>query len=84
VDLPDPISSTKLTGIIDSIPGTILRVKGCTRVDDDENYSHFERTPNGDVFVRPYNGVPITGPKLLTIGPGSDPGFLGNLISKFK
>ena len=81
VDLPDPIDSVKLTKIIDGIPGKILRVKGCTRVDDDENYSHFERTPNGEVFVRPYNGTPITGPKLLTIGPGSDPEMLKELIS---
>ncbi len=81
VDLPDPIDSVKLTKIIDSIPQEVLRVKGCTRVDDNKHYTHFERTPNGEVFVRPYNGgEPVTGPKLLTIGPGSDPEMLKNLI----
>ena len=80
IDLPDPIDSIRLTKIIDSIPNEILRVKGCTKVDDNEYYSHFERTPSGDVFVRPYNGTPVTGPKLLTIGPGSDPHLLRSLI----
>jgi G3E family GTPase len=82
VDLPDPIDSGRLTRVINSIPSQTLRVKGCTRVDKDEHYSHFERIPNGEVFVRPYNGTPITGPKLLTIGPGSDPNFLIKLIQK--
>jgi G3E family GTPase len=81
VDLPDPISSERLTHIIDRVPTEILRVKGCTRVDDNEYYSHFERTPNGEVFVRPYNGTPVTGPKLLTIGPGSDPIKLKNIVN---
>lgn len=80
VDLPDPISSDSLTQIIDKIPQDILRVKGCTRIDSEENYTHFERTPNGDVFSRPYNGVPVTGPKILTIGPGSDPEILEEII----
>lgn len=79
VDLPDPISSEKLKNILDKIPAETIRVKGCTRLDDEENYSHFERTPNQQVYVRPYNGKPVTGPKLLTIGPGSDP----NKILKF-
>jgi G3E family GTPase len=82
VDLPDPINSERLTRIIDSVPAGILRVKGCTRVDDNSHYSHFERTPNGEVFVRSYNGIPVTGPKLLTIGPGSDPNLLLSIIDK--
>lgn len=81
VNLPDPISSEILSRIIDEVPGEILRVKGCTRVDDQENYTHFERTPSGEVFTRPYNGIPITGPKLLTIGPGSDPKILEKIIA---
>lgn len=80
VDLPDPMSSEKLSRIIDRIPPEILRVKGFTRVDDNEYYSHFERTPSGEVFVRPYNGSPIMGPKILTIGPGSDPEMLKRLL----
>ena len=80
IDLPDPMDSELLTRVIDRIPSDILRVKGCTRVDKNENYSHFERTPSGEVSVRPYRGKPITGPKLLTIGPGSDPDMLKTLI----
>ena len=84
VDIPNPINSDRLSSIIDAIPMEILRVKGCTRVDDNEHYSHFERTPSGEVFVRAYNGTPVTGAKLLTIGPGSDPRFLRELISKVE
>ena len=82
VDLPDPINFDRLSRIIDSIPAGVLRLKGCTRFDDNEHYSYFERTPSGEVFVRPYNGVPVTGSKLLTIGPGSDPVLLAKLINK--
>lgn len=80
VDLPDPISSVVLSRIIDEIPQDILRVKGCTKLDSDKNYTHFERTPNGEVFSRPYNGIPVTGAKLLTIGPGSDPKSLNEIV----
>ena len=80
VELPDPISSKKLTQIVGSISKNILRVKGCTRLDDNDFYSHFERTPTGELYIRPYNGKPVTGPKLLTIGPGSDPEILNTLI----
>jgi len=80
VDLPNPINSKRLSRIIDRVPAEILRVKGCTRVDENEHYSYFERTPDGEVFVRAYHGTPITGPKILTIGPGSDPELLRDLI----
>ena len=83
VELPDPIETDKLKKIVKDIPSHILRVKGCTRLDNDEQYSYFERTPNGDTFIRPYTaGVPITGPKILTIGPGSDPAMIKALIKK--
>jgi G3E family GTPase len=82
VDLPDPISSESLKYIMGKIPESILRVKGCTKLDDNEYYSYFERVPSGDVTVRPYHGDLITGPKLLVIGPGSDPELLQNLIQK--
>lgn len=80
VSLPDPISSERLAKIVKRIPMTILRVKGCTRLDDEEGYSYFERTPNGEAFIRPYNGSLATGARLLTIGPGSDPIVLSHLI----
>lgn len=80
VDFPDPINLQSLESIVSKVPKEILRVKGCTRIDKNEHYSHFERTPSGEVFIRSFNGTPITGPKLLTIGPGSDPEMLKALI----
>lgn len=80
IDLPDPISLERLNRIINGISSQILRVKGCTRIDEQEHYSHFERVPTGEVRVREYNGIPVTGPKLLTIGPGSDPALLQKLV----
>ncbi len=68
--------------ICKEIPSSILRVKGCTKIAEEENFSYFERNPDGEVFIRPYNGVPITGPKLLTIGPGSDSSELEKIIQK--
>jgi G3E family GTPase len=82
VDLPDPISSESLKHLLVKIPDSILRVKGCTKLDDNEYYSYFERVPSGDVTVRPYYGDLITGPKLLVIGPGSDPEYLNKLVGQ--
>ena len=47
---------------------SILRVKGCAQVEKEEGFIYFERTPDGVISVRPFNGVPITGSKLLSIG----------------
>tara|TARA_X000000950_G_C13872548_1_gene643523 strand:- start:1198 stop:2118 length:921 start_codon:yes stop_codon:yes gene_type:complete len=80
VDLPNPLPSRSLKYIMGNIPESILRVKGCTRLDNDDHYSYFERVPSGDVSVRTYYGDLITGPKLLVIGPGSDPDVLSSLI----
>ena len=81
VELPAPIKESSLQYIVQNIPSNILRVKGCTRLDNDEHYSYFERTPTGEAFIRPYSGgAPITGPKILTIGPGSDPDKIKELI----
>mgnify|MGYP001387633002 CR=1 FL=1 len=80
VDLPDPISSQSVKEIIKNIPESILRVKGCTRFDDDSHYTYFERVPSGDVSIRPYHGDLITGPKILVIGPGSDPDKIERII----
>lgn len=82
VDLPDPIDSRRVEKIMNEIPKNILRVKGCTRFDNDEGYTYFERIPSGEVFVRPYYGNLVTGPKLLAIGPGSDPEMLREIIEK--
>jgi G3E family GTPase len=80
VDLPDPINRNRLDQIIQQIPHHILRVKGCTRIGDDQHYSYFERIPSGELFIRPYNGQPVMGPKLLTVGPGSNPTVLNQFI----
>ena len=82
VDLPDQIFSEKLAQILESLPDGIIRAKGCTRLDKDSFYSHIECTPSGEVFVRRYNGQPRTGPKLVTVGPGSDPIAIQQLIDK--
>lgn len=77
VQLPD---HDAIHSICNQLPNSILRVKGCTQIADDEFYTYFERTPDGEVSIRPYNGVPITGPKLVTIGPGSEPALLEKAI----
>jgi len=82
VDLPDPICSKKLHRILEAIPESILRVKACTRLDDSDTYSFIEMVPSGDVFIRPYTGNLVSGPKLLVIGPGSDPKTLEEIIKK--
>ena len=83
VDLKDPMSSQGLIHIMEEIPASILRVKGCTRLDKDQHYSFFERTPSGETFVREYHGNLISGPKLLVIGPGSDPQALSELVERY-
>ena len=81
VDLPDPIGTEHLIKVLEGLPETILRVKGCTRIDNEENYSYFEKTPVGDTVVSPYRGKLVSGPKLLVVGPGSDPQALAGLIA---
>ncbi len=73
IDLPKLPSLKSIDSICSSLPDTILRVKGCTEVDSKEGYTYFERCPDGTVYIRPYRGIPKTGPKLVTIGPGSSP-----------
>lgn len=82
VDLPDPMFSTSLNYLMGSLSDNVLRVKGCTKLDDDNYYSYFERTPSGMVSIRPYKGKLLTGPKLLIIGPGSNPALLNELIEE--
>ena len=53
-------------------------------MDDNEYYSHFERVPNGEVYVTPYERVPNTGAKILTIVPGSEPEKLKELIGEIN
>lgn len=70
-DLPKLPNIDSIHNICNSLPSEILRIKGCTQIGDDEAYTYFERTPDNTIRVRPFRGIPITGSKLLTIGPGS-------------
>jgi len=79
-DLPNLPNLDCIHAICNNLPKSILRVKGCTKIGDESRYTYFERKPDGEVHIRPFNGIPITGSKLLTIGPGSEPLILKNTI----
>ena len=81
-DLPILPNEDTIQAICDNLPMSILRVKGCTRVGANEGYTYFERTPDGKVYIRPFYGIPTTGAKLLTVGPGSDVELLERSIEK--
>lgn len=81
VALPDPLPSECLRDIIERLPESILRVKGCTKLDKDDYYSYFEKIPAyKDTIVRPYSGALVSGPTMLVVGPGSNPLELSDLI----
>lgn len=80
VDLPILPNQKSIISICNAIPKSILRVKGCTILGANTYYTFFERTPDGEVTIRPFRGVPSTGAKLLTIGPGSNPTMLLGII----
>lgn len=82
VDLPNLPDMQSIHTICRGLPPSILRVKGCTRVGQEEGYTYFERTPDGEVTIRAFYGEPITGAKLLTVGPGSDPALLEQVIQQ--
>jgi len=84
IDLPNLPNLSYIYDICDALPKTILRIKGCTQIGDKKEFTYFERTPNGKVSIRPFNGIPITGSKLLTIGPGSEPSLLEKAIKATK
>jgi hypothetical protein len=74
----------QLAYVLGNLPKSIIRVKGCTRLDNDKHYSFIEKAPNCEATIRSYTGNLITGPKLLVIGPGSDPDILNQLINQEK
>ena len=82
VDLPDLPNLKCIETICSALPKSILRVKGCTKIEGDINFTYFERTPDGEIHSRPFNGIPITGSKLLSIGPGSEPFVLEKAIKE--
>jgi G3E family GTPase len=83
VELPSLPSLDSIEIICNEISSTILRIKGVTKIKGDEHFTYFERTPDGSIMGRKYNGVPITGPMLVTIGPGSNPQVLEEIIESF-
>jgi G3E family GTPase len=80
VDLQTLPSVASVQHLCELIPAEILRVKGCTRIGGLDGYIHFERCPDGEVYLRPYYGAPVTGPKLLAVGPGSEPDALRHAV----
>jgi G3E family GTPase len=80
-DLPALPDTACIEYICKALPKSILRVKGCVSVGDEEAYTYFERTPDGEFYIRPFSGVPITGTKLLSVGPGSDITLLDKVIA---
>ena len=81
VPLPSPLSPFALQDILDALPKTILRVKGCTKLDGDAGYTYFEKTPaDEEAMLRPYRGTLVSGPMLLVVGPGSDPATLKRIV----
>lgn len=82
VDLPNLPNITCIHTICAVLPKSILRVKGCTKIGKDIDYTYFERTPNGEVYIRPFRGIPITGSKILSVGPGSEPSVLQKAIKE--
>jgi G3E family GTPase len=82
IDLPSLPNYNAIKDICAELPSAILRVKGCTRIGSEPHFTYFERCPDGEIYVRRYNGEPTTGAKLLTIGPGSSSTLLANVIQK--
>ncbi|WP_299433253.1 GTP-binding protein [uncultured Maribacter sp.] len=79
-DLPVLSNVNCIHEICKQLPNSILRIKGCAKIEGESNYTYFERKPDGEIFVRPFNGIPITGTKLLAVGPGSAPNVLEKAI----
>ena len=82
IDLPHLSSFSCIKKICDALPPSILRVKGCTKIGAEDDYTYFERCPDGEVSIRTYTGEPTTGAKLLTVGPGSDPATLERVVAE--
>lgn len=80
-DLPTLPDLQTIYDICEAIPESILRVKGVTKVGEDEHHSYFQRVPSGEVTLKTYNGVPTTGAKLLVIGPGSTPELIEDIVN---
>lgn len=82
IDLPALPNASCINAICRRLPDTLLRVKGCAKVGNEVDYTYFERDPNGIIGQRPFRGEPTTGAKLLTVGPGSDPALLKQVVAE--
>ena len=81
VDLPDLPTIDCVIDICNALPDSLLRVKGFTKLAGQSVDTYFERTPSGEVSIRTFNGNAMTGAKLLTVGRGSDPDLLKQVIA---
>lgn len=82
IDMPNLPNEDAINTICNTLPGSILRVKGCAIIGNDIHYTFFEKSPDGTINIRPFNGTPVTGAKLLTIGPGSDQKVLEKAVER--
>lgn len=82
VDLPTLPSVSAVYAIAQAVPNSVVRLKGCAQIEGHQDYTYFERVPDGEIIVRPFRGSPSTGTKLLTVGRGSDPKLLQEIISR--
>lgn len=71
IDLPDFPCINSVQILCEALPDSILRVKGFTKIGNNQGYTYFEQTPDRQIFTRPFKGVPTMGAKLLTVGLGS-------------
>ena len=76
IELPDFPNEECIKAILNKLPKSILRVKGVTKIGNNENYTFFERIPDGTINIRKFRNEPTTGPMLLSVGPGSEPSKL--------
>jgi len=76
IELPDFPNEECIKAILNKLPKSILRVKGVTKIGENENYTFFERIPDGTINIRKFRNEPTTGPMLLSVGPGSEPSKL--------
>ncbi|CAM1373544.1 GTP-binding protein [Tenacibaculum xiamenense] len=81
IDLPQLPNIKSIDLICKAIPKSILRVKGCVQIEGGETFTYFERTPDGEAYIRPFNGIPTMGSKLLTVGLGSEISLLEKIIA---
>jgi len=80
VDLPKFPNETSIKNLCTHLPASIMRVKGCVQLGEEQSYTYFERLPDGTVNIRPFNGFPIAGAKVLIVGPQSSPALLQGAV----